>query len=207
MIRLPPLYPIVNVADATPAAQERSLRLARELAAAGISLLQLRAKPLATGALTELAVALVRNLGPLGCRIIVNDRADVAVACGAAGVHVGDEDLPIAAVRKVVGPSALVGYSTHSVEEIERAADMAVDYVGFGPIFASPTKPGARSPRGIDELRAACRASRHPVVAIGGITHANARAAWEAGAVSVAVISEFERTADVAALLRKWGQV
>jgi thiamine-phosphate pyrophosphorylase len=204
VIVLPRLYPIVNVADATDRSLERSRRLVRDLAAAGVSLVQLRAKPLAGGPFTELAIDVVRATGAHGCRVIVNDRADVALAAGATGVHVGDEDLPVEAVRRVVGPDLIVGYSTHSVEEVEAAADLAVDYIGFGPVFESPTKPGVRAPRGIDLLHAVCRASRHPVVAIGGITRENSRLAWEAGAASVAAISEFERAEDVAALLRQW---
>jgi thiamine-phosphate pyrophosphorylase len=202
--RLPRLYPIVNVADASEPAIERALRLARDLAAAGVSLLQLRAKPLPAGPLTELAIEVVRATVAHGCRVIVNDRADVALAAGAAGVHVGDEDLPVEAVRRVVGPDFIVGYSTHSVEEVEAAAGLAVDYIGFGPVFESPTKPRVRAPRGIELLRAACKASRHPIVAIGGITRENSRLAWEAGAASVAAISEFERAEDVGALLREW---
>lgn len=202
--RLPPIYPIVDVREDSPQAARRALALALELAAAGATLLQLRGKSLAAGALTSLAGRMVAELSPRGARVIVNDRADVALASGAAGVHVGDEDLPVAAARDVLGAGAIIGYSTHSIEDVEAAENLPADYLGFGPVFASPTKAGVREPRGVDALEAACRASRIPVVAIGGVTLASASACWHAGAASVAVISEVERAASPAALVRAY---
>lgn len=202
--RLPRLYPIVDVREESPEASERALRLAIELAAAGATLLQLRAKSLAAGAMTALATRMVAAVAPHGTRVIVNDRADVALAAGAAGVHVGDEDLPVAAARDVLGPGAVVGYSTHSIDDVLAAARVPADYIGFGPVFDSPTKAGVRESRGVDLLAAACRASTLPVVAIGGITLATAPDCWRAGAASVAVISEIERSADAGALARAY---
>jgi thiamine-phosphate pyrophosphorylase len=194
--RLPPLYPIVNVAGEDPAACDHAYALAVELAEAGCSLLQLRAKTLGAGAMTSLARRLVEALRGSGAVLIVNDRADVAAACGAAGVHVGDEDLPVEAVRRVVGPGAIVGFSTHSVEEAACASSCGADYLGFGPVFESPTKAGVREARGLELLSRACRATSLPVVAIGGVTLETATECWNAGAASVAVISELERSAD-----------
>jgi thiamine-phosphate pyrophosphorylase len=202
--RLPRLYPIVDVREESPEAIERALRLAVELAAAGATLLQLRAKPLAAGVMTVLASRMVAAAAAQGARVIVNDRADVALAAGAAGVHVGDEDLPVAAARDVLGPGAIVGYSTHTIDDVAVAAHLPVDYIGFGPVFASPTKAGVRASRGIDLLAAACRASTLPVVAIGGITLATAPDCWRAGAASVAVISEIEHSSDAGALVRAY---
>ena len=203
-LELPPLYPIVNVADDAPASLALALELATTLSAAGVTLIQLRAKTLAAGAMTELAAKVVRAIAAHGGRLIVNDRADVAAAAGAAGVHVGDEDITVVAARKTVGDDAIVGYSTHSLDDIAAAAALDADYVGFGPIFESPTKIGVRSPRGLSALREACSASPHPVVAIGGVTLASAPELWHAGAASVAVISEIERAPDPGALVRRY---
>jgi thiamine-phosphate pyrophosphorylase len=202
--RLPRLYPIVDVREESPEAIERALRLAVELAAAGATLLQLRAKPLAAGVMTVLASRMVAAAAAQGARVIVNDRADVALAAGAAGVHVGDEDLPVAAARDVLGPGAIVGYSTHTIDDVAAAGRLPADYLGFGPVFDSPTKAGVRDPRGIELLAEACRASPLPVVAIGGITLARAPDCWRAGAASVAVISEIERAPDRGGLVRAY---
>lgn len=196
-----PLYPIVNVAQPGAAAAARATALALALAQAGLRLIQLRAKPLGAGEATRLARTLVEKLAPLGCRLIVNDRADVALAADAAGVHLGDEDLPVAAARTLLGPAALIGYSTHALAEIAAAGAATgqdphacqADYLGFGPIFESPTKPGLRTARGLALLEQACASSSLPVVAIGGITVETAPLCWQAGAASVAVISELER--------------
>jgi thiamine-phosphate pyrophosphorylase len=194
--RLPPLYPIVNVAGNDAAACERALALAVELAEAGCTLIQLRAKSLGAGAMTELARRMVESLAPANALLIVNDRADVAAASGAAGVHVGDEDLPVEAVRRVVGADSIVGFSTHSIEEARRASSSGADYLGFGPVFESPTKAGVRQARGLELLREACCATSLRVVAIGGVTLDTATDCWNAGAASVAVISEIERSTD-----------
>jgi len=229
-VKLPPLYPIVNVGDAGDAACERAFGLAVELAAAGATLLQLRAKPLGAGAMTSLAARIVDALDGSGALLIVNDRADVAAASGAHGVHVGDEDLPVEAARRVLvtwrgsfpvvgersggrpapgdaGDDApdsripILGFSTHSVGEAAEASASGADYLGFGPVFESPTKAGVREARGVSLLAEACRASRLPVVAIGGVNLDNAPACWRAGAASVAVISEIERSRDRRALV------
>ncbi len=192
-----PLYPIVDVHDDGDDSG-RALALARALIAAGIEVLQIRAKRLSSGAFADLVREAVMA-GP-DCRIIVNDRADVALAAGAAGVHLGDQDLPVQSARRLLGPGHIVGLSTHSIEEIEAAQGLPVDYLGFGPVFESPTKPGLRRPRGTELLAEACRRSRIPVVAIGGMGLERAAGVLRAGAASVAVISELERAADPAAL-------
>lgn len=202
--RLPALYPIVNVAGDDAAACERAFALALELAEAGCPLLQLRAKDLPAGPMVELSTRLVAGLKATGALLVVNDRADVAAAAGAAGVHLGDEDLPVEAARRVlaaVPTPTIVGFSTHSVAEAAEAGACGADYLGFGPVFDSPTKAGVRDARGLDLLAEACRATPLPVVAIGGVTLEGARACWKAGAASVAVISEIERSSDRRALV------
>lgn len=206
-MKVPALYPIVNVAGSSPVEADRAYLLALELAAAGCTLLQLRAKQLGAGAMADLAARIVDGLAGSGAMLVVNDRADVAAVSGAQGVHLGDEDLPVEAARRVLegtGCATIVGYSTHSVDEAAAASHTGADYLGFGPVFESPTKAGVREARGLAMLAEACRATDLPVVAIGGVTLANARDCWKAGAASVAVISEIERSRDRAALVKAW---
>ncbi len=198
----PALYPIVDVR-----AEEESpkaLEFAAILAEAGATVVQLRAKPLTSGPLELLATRMRKALDPLGCGLIVNDRADVALSSRALGVHLGQDDLPPAAARAICGADTVIGVSTHSPDEARCADTDAASYLAFGPVFDSPTKAGVRRARGIDALATVCRESPLPVVAIGGLTLERAPLAWEAGAASVAVISELERAEDVAALVRRY---
>ncbi len=199
-VALPALYPIVNISSAHADETRRKHALAMELAGAGATLVQLRAKNLAAGAFADLAGSLVRALRDYDCRLIVNDRADIATAVAAAGVHLGDADLPPGAARRVIGASALLGFSTHSPAEAAATDPSTTDYIGFGPVYESPTKAGVREARGIAALRAACERSPVPVVAIGGVVSATAADVFDAGAQSCAVISEIEQAQDKAAL-------
>ncbi|MFP6598881.1 MAG: thiamine phosphate synthase [Deltaproteobacteria bacterium] len=198
---LGPVYPIADADTGDGGAA--ALALAGRLVDGGAGLIQLRANAFASGALVELVTAVLKTAAGR-TRVIVNDRPDVALAAGADGVHLGHEDLPVEAARRLLGPGATIGLSTHSLEEVEAAQDLPVDYLGFGPVFESPTKPGARTPRGIDALAQACSTSRLPVVAIGGMNLDRAPTALAAGAASVAVISEFATAADPAALVGRY---
>lgn len=204
VLRLPPLYPIIDVRQTTPDAFARALSLAVELSTGGATFLQLRAKSLAAGEMMSVTSRMIAALTAHGSRVLVNDRADVALAAGAAGVHVGAEDLPVHAAREVLGAEAIIGYSTHSIADVMAARTLSVDYIGFGPVFESPTKAGVREPRGVELLAEACRVSAVPVVAIGGVTLATAASCWRAGAASVAVISELERASDPSSLVRAY---
>lgn len=203
---LPAVYPIIDVGSDGAEENRRVVALARALATnlprSGV--VQLRAKPLGGAAFVALARTVADILAPCQATLIINDRADVAAASGAHGVHLGDEDLPVADARRLLGDRAIIGYSTHSVDEVRRAADTGADYLGFGPIFSSPTKPGVRQPRGIDLLRKACEVSPLPVVAIGGISLDVAAQLWAAGATSLAIISELAASSDPASLLRSY---
>ncbi len=161
--------------------------LARLLGEAGVRLVQLRAKAASSGALLEAARELVSAL-PSSCRLIVNDRADVALLAGAAGVHVGQDDLSAAAARELVGRDRMVGLSTHTPEQVEAASLAPVDYLAFGPVFATMTKADHEAVVGYEGLREARRRTARPLVAIGGITPENAAQVIEAGADSIAVI-------------------
>jgi thiamine-phosphate pyrophosphorylase len=169
----------------------KPLDLGRAFLDGGARVLQLRAKDLPSGAFLELADALVTLTGDYEAIVIVNDRVDVARLSGADGVHVGQEDLPPGAAREQLGPEAVVGFSTHTVAQIEAALREPVSYIAVGPVFGTSTKETGYSAVGLDLVAAATRMNGlRPVVAIGGVTLANARSAIDAGASSVAVISD-----------------
>src|SRR5262249_25004520 len=132
-----------------------------------------------------------------GARLLVNDRADVAAAAGADGVHLGQDDLPVAAARHLLGAGRLIGVSTHGVDEARAAEADGADYVGVGPIFATSSKADALAAGGLALVRAVRAAVACPIVGIGGITVAPAPAVRAAGADSVAMIGELVRADDV----------
>jgi thiamine-phosphate pyrophosphorylase len=156
----------------------------------GASLVQLREKQMPALEFYEQARGAVAIARQQGVTVIINDRVDVALAVGAHGVHLGQDDLPPEAVRELLGPEAIIGYSTHTVEQAREALTLPISYLAIGPIFQTTTKTDTSPVLGLDALRAVRRAiGSLPLVAIGGITYANAREAIEAGADSVAVIS------------------
>lgn len=160
------------------------------LSLGGASLVQLREKRLPALEFFEQAKAAVTVAERSGVRLIVNDRVDIALAVGASGVHIGQDDLPPQAARKLLGPTAILGYSTHNVDQALEAVKLPIDYLAIGPIFQTTTKTDTFPILGLEGLRAVRRViGDFPLVAIGGITHANARDAIAAGADSVAVIS------------------
>ena len=157
--------------------------------AGGVACVQLREKDLSTRAFVELAVALKRLLGPAGVPLIINDRLDVALAARADGLHVGQEDMPCALVRRFMGPRAVIGLSVETWEDVERAQDQDVDYLGISPVFPTPTKTDTKAAWGLEGIRRIRAFSRHPLVAIGGLNAANAAQAVLAGADGIAVVS------------------
>ncbi len=161
--------------------------------AGGARLLQVRGHHVASGTLLAWCDRIIEEAEKYGARVIVNDRTDVAAMAGAAGVHLGQTDLSISAARDILGPEALIGVSTHTPEQIERAIQEAgaVDYLAVGPVYATVTKATGYSPVGPELVTDAVRrAAGRPVVAIGGITLQRAEAVIAAGATSVAVISD-----------------
>jgi len=166
--------------------------VARAYLEGGVRTLQLRAKQLASGPLLALAESIVGAAAPFGATVIVNDRADVARLAGAAGVHLGQEDLEPAAVRLLLGPEAVVGLSTHTIAQIDEALRQPISYLAVGPIFGTMTKNTGYEPVGLDLVRAARRRvpPGMPVVAIGGITLERAPLVIAAGASAVAVIGD-----------------
>ncbi|MDP1569587.1 MAG: thiamine phosphate synthase [Vicinamibacterales bacterium] len=189
---LPRLYAIVDV-EACARAALAPHDTARRFLDAGVQLLQLRAKTLEGGAFLDLARRIQADVAQASAMLIINDRADIAALAGAAGVHVGQDDLSAADARAVIGPHALVGVSTHTDVQVAAALESRLSYLAVGPTFGTATKNTGYSAVGLTMVaKAAAQAAPHgvPVVAIGGITLETAASVIEAGAASVAVISD-----------------
>jgi thiamine-phosphate pyrophosphorylase len=166
----------------------------KQLAEGGARLVQLREKNASTREFFEEAVLAVDVARSAGIIVIINDRVDIALAIGAGGVHLGQDDMPPDDARRLLGQDAIIGYSTHSVAEAAVAAQLQVDYIAVGPIFATMTKPDHEAVVGLSGVRAVRAAlGRIPLVAIGGITLTNSADVLRAGADSVAVISDILR--------------
>ena len=160
------------------------------LARAGAALIQIRAKGMADRPFLALAREAVAAAHASGSLLVVNDRADIASLAGADGLHVGQEDLSGADARKVIGAGRLLGVSTHGLAQLAAAAAGPVDYVAIGPVFATRSKAKPDPVVGLEMVRRARAATTRPLVAIGGVTRANAGAVVAAGADGVAVISD-----------------
>ena len=184
---LPPLYAIVD-AGFLSARGFAVGNFARALVDAGVTLLQYRDKSSAPADVLRNA-ALIREVAGDECRLILNDRADLAVLADWGGVHVGQGDLSPEDARRVVGVERWVGVSTHTDEQVRLAQLSCADYVAVGPVFATGTKADAEPVIGLEGVRRARALTTKPLVAIGGITRKNARSVVDAGADSVAVIS------------------
>jgi thiamine-phosphate pyrophosphorylase len=182
------------VCDSKPGGRELTSVL-RAAIAGGVDIVQLRDKHLSDEELTEVVRTAHKVCEQMGALLIVNDRPKVALAAGADGVHVGQEDTPVAEVRELVGPHLLIGLSTHAPAEIDHAGMANADYVGVGPVYTTPTKPG-RPAVGLELVRYAAEHSRLPFFAIGGIDEHNIEAAIEAGAQRVAMVRAIADAAD-----------
>jgi thiamine-phosphate pyrophosphorylase len=181
-------------------------RIARA-AAAGVEWVQLREKEAQGRELFELASRAVSGVARTATRIIVNDRLDVALASGAAGVHLGGASLPVrevAAWRRAENapPDFFIGRSCHSLAEAQQAQQDGADYIFFGPVFETPSKAGYGPPQGLERLSEVCARAAIPVLAIGGITLENARHCFSAGAAGIAAIRLFQEAEDLDSLVR-----
>jgi len=155
----------------------------------GVTVVQLRAKALGFREFLDLGLRTADRLAGTGVPLIINDRMDIALACGADGVHLGQEDMPLAVARKILGGDRTIGISANSAEEARAAEAGGADYVGAGPTFATSTKETALPVIGPEGVRSIKRAVRIPVVAIGGISVTNAAEIGRTGADGIAVIS------------------
>jgi thiamine-phosphate pyrophosphorylase len=195
MILLPRLYAIVD--SAAHESTRDLVAYAEELAAGGCTLIQYRNKSGNARVMLEQARELRRlcrtGVSDPHVRLIMNDRADLCLAAGFEGVHVGQEDLSPDSVRGIIGPERWLGVSTHNPEQLREADLTSADYLAIGPVFATSSKDKPDPVVGLDGVRQARELTRKPLVAIGGITRANAASVIEAGADAVAVISDLLR--------------
>jgi len=185
-LELPPLYAILDPEQTRWRPAEPVLT---GLLAAGVSILQLRVKSLPPVDFLELAKDARTATRAHDCKLIINDRIDIALACDADGVHLGQDDLPLSAGRKLMGKK-IVGISTHDLDQARAAECGGADYIGFGPMFGTRTKATVYEARGPEMLKQIRGAVRVPIVAIGGITEENIQQVWQAGADSAAIISD-----------------
>jgi thiamine-phosphate pyrophosphorylase len=174
----------------------------RELLKGGVKVLQLRAKAMPAGDFLQLACVTRALTRSHGCRLLVNDRVDIALACDADGVHLGQEDLPLQAAKKLMGDK-IIGVSTHDPEQAQEAEAGGADYIGFGPMFATTTKETGYRARGLDMLAQVRDAVKLPIVAIGGITENNVGRVWQSGADSAAVISDILGAEEIGAKIKR----
>ncbi len=155
----------------------------------GVTMVQLREKTLPTRPFVESARRLKAVLAPLGITLIINDRVDIALASGADGVHIGQEDMPYLDARRLLGPEAIIGLSVENPEQAAEAEALDVDYLGVSPVFVTPTKSELETQWGLEGLQQLRLKSQKTLVAIGGIGPRNAAGVLEAGADGLAVVS------------------
>ncbi len=204
VFQVPRLYAII---DREPTRGHSPAEVADILLAAGVRWIQYRDKRGSSRQLFENSLQIAERVRRERGVFIVNDRADVARAVDAEGVHVGQDDLPVELARRVLAPGKLLGTSTHVLAQVVEADRSSADYIAFGPVFSTQSKEKPDSVVGLEGLREARKATRKPLVAIGGITVENARAAIEAGADSVAIIHDLLAAPDVAARAREFLKV
>jgi thiamine-phosphate pyrophosphorylase len=191
VLTLPRLYAILDRSQFGDAAL--LMNAAEELRAGGVTLLQYRNKSGGAREMLEEGRELTRRFGG-SMKLIMNDRSDLCLAADFDGVHVGQEDLSPEGARRVIGPKLWLGVSTHNPEQLREADLTSADYLAIGPVFATSSKMNPDPVVGLEGVRRARQLTRKPLVAIGGITRANARSVIDAGADSVAVISDLVRS-------------
>ncbi len=194
--------PLYAIADPARTGGRPLASVIDAMLAGGVRVLQLRVKDRPADEFLRLALAARERTSRRGCLFIVNDRVDIALAVRADGVHLGQDDLPLEAVRPLVG-TRLIGISTHSREQAEAAEQGGADYIGFGPMFPTRTKETGYASQGPSMLESVRRRVRIPIVAIGGITAENVAQTWNSGADAAAMISYLTRSDDVTARVKE----
>lgn len=193
-IQLPNIYPIIDI----PLISSDNIgKTAQAMIDGGAKILQLRAKKLSSGEFLEEARIIRKITKDKGAIFIVNDRVDIALLTDADGVHLGQDDLPVKEARRLLGNNKIIGYSTHNIRETLESKKLPVDYISFGPIFATKTKEDAQTPKGLKGLDEARKAVKIPIVAIGGITETNMAHVLNQGIESVAMISDIFAAKDI----------
>jgi thiamine-phosphate pyrophosphorylase len=193
------LYAILDLGYVAPAKAES---VVADLLRGGADLIQLRGKNQSVGELADLTSRLDRLTSEAGVPLIINDHAEIARDLPVEGLHLGQEDLPIAAARGIVDRKCWIGKSTHDLAQATAAVEEGVDYIGFGPLFATPTKP-LYQPIGTGEIRRVHDLVKLPIFCIGGIKLENLKMVFEAGATRVVIVSGLLQSADVAAATRE----
>lgn len=155
----------------------------------GVTMVQLREKECCTRDFVALALSLKKTLTPLNIPLIINDRIDIALACDADGVHIGQSDMPYSIARQLLGNDKIIGLSVETLEQAIAANEVDVDYIGVSPVFGTPTKTDTLMPFGLEGLTKVAQLSKHRIVGIGGMNAQTAKAVIEAGAEGVAVVS------------------
>lgn len=191
----PRIYAII---DAAQLEQRSPLAIFDMLVSAGVDMIQYRDKLGSARQLFDTSLQLAERARKRHVTFIVNDRADVALVTGADGVHLGQDDFPVELARRLLPPGTIVGWSTHSIAQVEEANRSSANYIAFGPVFPTRSKEHPDSTVGLEGLRAARKITGKPLVGIGGITVENARGVIKAGADAVAVISDLLKHPDVA---------
>ncbi|MBI3797996.1 MAG: thiamine phosphate synthase [Deltaproteobacteria bacterium] len=194
---------LYTIADTLGRPELSFVVLAEKLCAGGARVLQLRVKELPAREFITIAREVRSICQRTDCLLIINDRADIVLAVNADGVHVGQEDLPLEAARKVLGSGKLIGVSTHDPAQAVAAERGGADYIGFGPVFGTNTKATGYSARGLAQLREIRALVRLPIVAIGGVTADRAPATLAAGADAVAMISDVVLASEVTGKVRE----
>ena len=183
---LPKIYPLTDTVVSGLSHTEQ----VRRLLAGGATLIQLREKRAPARTFLDEAIEATRLAHEHGARLIINDRVDIALAVHADGVHLGQDDMPVEAARRLLGERAVIGFSTHNLEQVKAALDLPIDYLAFGPVFSTTSKGRPDPVVGLEGVRDARRlAGNLPIVAIGGVTLTTLNATLRAGAEAVALIS------------------
>jgi thiamine-phosphate pyrophosphorylase len=168
----------------------------------GVTCVQLREKQSDTRDFLAQALALKALLAPHGVPLVINDRIDIALACGAEGVHLGQSDMPVQDARRLLPPEVFIGWSVETAQDVAQSAHLPVDYLGVSPVFTTPTKTDTKAPWGLEGLRQVRAATRLPLVAIGGIHTDNVQDVMRSGADGIAVVSALCAAADPALAAR-----
>lgn len=191
------------VTDRPLAGDRDILDIVKQAVEGGATMVQLREKDADTRDFVELAIAMKKALEPYGVPLIINDRVDVALACDADGVHIGQSDMPYAIARKLLGPDKIIGLSVENMEQVVEANELDVDYIGVSPIYSTTTKTDTAAPFGLEGLAQAVKLSRHPSVAIGGMNARTAADVMRCGTDGIAVVSAIVCAPDPCAASRE----